>query len=560
MKKTLLMVGLLASAMAAQAQVTTLVLQPSDLAGPLEFTFPTPTDWGTQFPDMTILANAVQQFAVIGQDSTGCTPLTNAADVSGKIAILYRGTCEFGLKALTAQDAGAIGVVIVNNIPGAPIAMGGGVNGASVTIPTVMIGQADGANIHDAVMAGTVEMYIGTVQSLYANNLAVEKKGVLNPTYAAYPKILADNLSFPVGSWVVNFGSADQTGVSLNAKVMHNGSAVYDQTSTAASIANADSAFFQLPDFTQSSFDGTYELTYSVLYGNTDEYESDNTFSASIVFDTLFTYAPIDPNTNFPKQNNFYKPTGISSWQLCTRFSDPQAHKVKVSGFWAAATYTNPGNMLGQALDAHFYLWNDAVTTTTSATFDNLDLIMDGTYVYADSLSDELPVFIPLNEAQTLVDNQAYLFCVSTNSADVFMGTGSGVDYLHNNLINGEIGSILDDGTQFHTLGFGTDITTTIAVGMQDASIGIRENNVENLTPYPNPTAKSLTIPMKGNSGKATLTVFDAKGAQVLNKQVTVGSDNKLTMDLQDFNAGSYLFNMTFENGNRSKFRVVVNK
>ena len=43
----------------------------------------------------------------------GCNPLIN--NLTGKIAVIYRNTCEFGAKALNAQNAGAIGVIIIKN-------------------------------------------------------------------------------------------------------------------------------------------------------------------------------------------------------------------------------------------------------------------------------------------------------------------------------------------------------------------------------------------------------------------------------------------------------------
>ena len=46
----------------------------------------------------------------------GCTPFANAAAVAGRIAVIDRGTCLFVVKAKNAQNAGAAGVLIVNNV------------------------------------------------------------------------------------------------------------------------------------------------------------------------------------------------------------------------------------------------------------------------------------------------------------------------------------------------------------------------------------------------------------------------------------------------------------
>jgi Zn-dependent metalloprotease len=83
----------------------------------------------------------------------GCTALTNAAAVSGNIALIDRGTCEFGTKALNAQNAGAIGVIVANNQSGL-ILMGPGVDGARVTIPAISVEQATGSILRGALAGG----------------------------------------------------------------------------------------------------------------------------------------------------------------------------------------------------------------------------------------------------------------------------------------------------------------------------------------------------------------------------------------------------------------------
>src|SRR5207245_9592085 len=49
-----------------------------------------------------------------------CSPLTNAAAVVGKIALVDRGTCGFIVKVKNAQNAGAIAVVVADNVAGGP--------------------------------------------------------------------------------------------------------------------------------------------------------------------------------------------------------------------------------------------------------------------------------------------------------------------------------------------------------------------------------------------------------------------------------------------------------
>jgi len=62
--------------------------------------------------------NAVSAEFVFGAPLTGCEALTN--DLTGKIAIIDRGTCNFVDKARNAEAAGAIAVIICNNQPADP--------------------------------------------------------------------------------------------------------------------------------------------------------------------------------------------------------------------------------------------------------------------------------------------------------------------------------------------------------------------------------------------------------------------------------------------------------
>lgn len=72
--------------------------------------------------------------------TAGCSDLVN--DVSGKIVMIDRGECEFGQKALNAQNAGAVGCIICN-FEDATIGMASGSVGGSVTIPVVMMTKSD---------------------------------------------------------------------------------------------------------------------------------------------------------------------------------------------------------------------------------------------------------------------------------------------------------------------------------------------------------------------------------------------------------------------------------
>ena len=64
---------------------------------------------------------------------------------AGAVALVDRGTCSFVQKVSNAQAAGAIAVIVVNNVAGPPTTMGG--TDPTITIPSVMVSLADGGVI-----------------------------------------------------------------------------------------------------------------------------------------------------------------------------------------------------------------------------------------------------------------------------------------------------------------------------------------------------------------------------------------------------------------------------
>ena len=76
--------------------------------------------------------------------------LPAGTDLTGKIALLGRGDCDFTVKVRNAQNAGAIGVIMVNRVPGeAPFVMSHNGLEPQPTIPAVMVSLEDGAIIDD---------------------------------------------------------------------------------------------------------------------------------------------------------------------------------------------------------------------------------------------------------------------------------------------------------------------------------------------------------------------------------------------------------------------------
>ncbi len=88
-----------------------------------------------------------------------CQSITNSSEINNKIAVIRRGTCLFVEKIQSAQNAGAVAVIIVNNVGGDPVTMAGDTGG--ITIPSIMLPQAEGQALIDALANG--DLVNGTI-------------------------------------------------------------------------------------------------------------------------------------------------------------------------------------------------------------------------------------------------------------------------------------------------------------------------------------------------------------------------------------------------------------
>jgi subtilisin family serine protease len=115
------------------------VLAPEPVAGPytaLEASFTPPLNG----------FEPIEAEIVYARPEGACSALGNPGSLAGRIALIDRGDCLFVDKVQRAQDAGAVGVIMVNNVGGPPITMGG-TPLSMVTIPAVMISLDDGARL-----------------------------------------------------------------------------------------------------------------------------------------------------------------------------------------------------------------------------------------------------------------------------------------------------------------------------------------------------------------------------------------------------------------------------
>ncbi|MEG0930953.1 M36 family metallopeptidase, partial [Algoriella sp.] len=117
-----------------------IVNNPSSIANSYQATIAT---WGGTLTSTPLTKDFVLMLKneTSGTPYDGCGTFTNTTEITDKIAVIYRGDCSFSIKVKNAQNAGAKGAIIVNNVDGM-INMSG--DDTTITIPAIAISKADG--------------------------------------------------------------------------------------------------------------------------------------------------------------------------------------------------------------------------------------------------------------------------------------------------------------------------------------------------------------------------------------------------------------------------------
>lgn len=574
MKKLLLSLFMGVVALSATSQVIFQVKAPSGLSGLYEFTNNGDgSGWG--LADLTNPADAVEDTLMLVDDGTpgtnaqghpfsaeGCSPLIN--DLTGKIAVIFRydgvsdNSCGFGTKALNAQNAGAVGVVIINREPGL-ISMSGGTDGANVTIPVAFISSEDGELLYQAMQNGDdVVVFIGSKMGILGDDLGFLPKDLMIAKQGAIPGLLAQNdteYSHEMGAKVRNFGSNNQTGVTITATVEHGGNTIYNETSDPFDIAAADSNTFMLPTFSNSTYPaGRYKVTYSINSSTTDEDASDNQRSFEfMVTDTLFSLSPLDTVTALPTRTTGTQPSTFNTdYSSCIVFQNAHASRIKAEGIYFSAVTNSTDSLSNQEIQVSVQEMLDVFTDMNDAPATgavNLTPLTLGYYYYPEGPQNNLQgtvVYAPFDEMVALEDDKRYMFCVQVNTNIIFVGYSTKLNYESNfDYYLQPLVPVTTDGST-NLVGFGADYVPAIAVKMSENDLNVTELNEIEIKAYPNPTSGKLTIKLP-ESGTANITVTDVTGKQVMNSSITV-ENGKSTLNTDQLDNGMYLLNVTINN------------
>lgn len=575
MKRILLVLTLGMITSLGFSQEVFFVFPPATSNGAYEMTWADGADWST--PDITNPLNNVTGVLAMADDGQelddnslndahdACEDIINGAEIDGKIAVVYRGLCEFGAKALRCQDAGAIAVIIINR-DNEVIQMGGGVDGPDVTIPVVMLSSFSGEIIVTEMNEGNdITALIGTNAGAFASNVASLNGDYLRTNFGAH---LAQSSSLSeelfIGTWVRNFGTEDMD-VTVNATIFLDDNMLYDEASEPITISPNDTAFFSMPNYAGGMSEaGIYTLTYDINIPVEDEFPFDNSISMILnVNNEKLAYCRMDANGD-PIIASGTRPADMAdddTFSECIVYHEANGSETNALGLYFAASIDTPEELIGQLITASLYQWFDEFEDLNDDNFGftDLDVIASTDYEYLENLPNEY-IFVPFEEPVQLEDDQRYMFCVTSTSGSIRLGFDGGMDMGLNQANYLKPFSITESNGEWFGAGFGVDNTATVIASLAAVNSVNETVTDSKLEAYPNPAIDMVQIPFTKANQVIAVDVYDVTGKLVLSQSNTQKAVNMLKVDVSTLETGLFTLKATFENGSTSNFNVVVTK
>ena len=401
--------------------------------------------------------------------ATGADSVANAAlkgDYTGKIAVIFRGGgVAFATKALRAQEAGAVGVVIVNHgmqgdgsVNGEEVfTMAGGTSytagdGAFVTIPVVMISKNSYLKLSPVLRSGeSVIGYLGGKKVLNYD-LKLSPDMLIVPAKSTRMKSITKKgmVSDTLGFSLINNGEMDQYNIGVRALIVKGLDTLYNRGVLIDTIVAKDTIgyyFFAdqsgvLPFRPTDDLDtGRYDLTYSVVNLNEvtfndtliDQYDQDNVVKTSFyVTDSVYAIAKMSSYKasngktfhNVPVWGTATRPgSTYTNYSSCIVYKDENGENLEASSMTFMA-YMTSGVLKDNLFKVNVYEWNDPFVDIRDSlfAFNDLNPLVDNQeYISKDSLVWDYQKVVFDNPVKLNL-GQRYLFCVTTSNPNVMFG------------------------------------------------------------------------------------------------------------------------------------------
>ena len=585
MKKTLLLLFTIIS-VNLSAQVVLKGVSPSVAGMSFDFTWADPTGGGWSTPDFNQPNTFVQDTLELVNDPThtgdnpayaiphplaneGCLTLNgdqySQPSLAGKIAVVWRGSCQFGLKAALAENNGAVGIIIINH-SGAPVGMAGGDSGMVLNIPVVMISTNDGQFLLNEMLNGPVEIFMGNKLGANVNDVGSSVDVANRGKFGSIPLDMANNgHTFDVGLSVTNFGSDDNTPI-LDQTVTGPGGQIYTSTlnlGLTAAYATVDTMYETVAH--TGYVTGEYTIDYNLsIDSEVDADTADNHVSSTFnVTNDVLSLARTDETTG-ELVANYFPSNAITDYSSCMALMETYpTTSFGVEGIYFAMSEAD-SSVGSEYVEVQFFEWNDPFGSISAAggfagvTYNDLNPVKVHDFICADDSLNQKVLYTQFDEPVILVDGQRYLVCLQTFNPALGFGYDNGIDYGSNVAYYDQpVGALNIDLTNWYS-GWSAADAPSIGLKMGDFTGIAEQNNIEGIL-YPNPTKTEFTLNFGNVKGSANIMIFDVSGRLAKSTSVNnIESSNRF--DVTELNDGHYFVKVNLENGKTSNFNMVISK
>ncbi len=545
------------------AQVV-LVNSPADIAGPYMFSA---AAFGADLTTGVWTGDAIFVDDGSANPTQGCNgPLVNAADIAGKIALIDRGTCQFGVKCLNAEMAGAIAAIVFNHTPGAgTLVMAPGDVGDQVTIPCVMLSYEDGQIIRNAIANGaTVNISIGNIK--FPNDIAMDpRSGVARPPLGTVPADqVQDGYVAPIAVEVTNHGLNTAYNIVMQATITKDGNVVYDMGAGIDSLLPDSSAIFGPAEDYDAGGEspGVFQLDYVIASDSTDGLPADNSASTAFYFsENVFCKGGWDPANNRPARTNAYTISGGGNIEFLSGFhiANGQNKFIDSVQFYVAVSGATLGDIQG-SVNAFIYLWDDVDANGGMATAE-LQMIGLTNVEFEDPAATSAWVKVPVLDLNTFeegieipADGLDFVLGVRyEGSSLVFFGFDENYDQTIYSTFLAEtdlelpyigttawVNNIPDVDNGFIFSGFFGSAANALIIN--EASPTREVGSIGKVNIFPNPVSTTLNVEAQLDQPTSTLEYFvrNAQGQLVRKLTRQQVQYDKVSIDVSDLPAGQY--------------------
>ncbi len=475
-----------------------------------------------------------------------CTPATN--DLTGKIAMIRRGSCNFSLKIYHAQQAGAIAAIICNNDPaGGLVNMLGGDSASAVNIPAIFLRHDDCHTILAPLMTQ------GPVDAQFRVLNFYKQQAVL-----AYQTPLSQVKPLDsIGVTIANREMTTANNVEVSVQITDPDGEVATLTKTVNILPDSE-LDVRFDPFTPDKT-GTYQLLYS-----SSLYPQDAISGEFIITDHTFGLDNGVLNAGIGPSEQQFINLGLNYHMGSVYFPGPAGGVATHASFAVA----NPQDMAGETFIAVLFDMNPAndpnYVIGNPLDYSGYNAVATALYTYSGSEAPHELIVFELETltggAITLKPDGIYMMTVQYEGITTgnvippqFSHGGVNPYYTVNSTVYmdrlyiGGWSSGTNPAIRLHQDGF---VTSQQPVSLLDGAL---------FELFPVPAGDNLYLRTRfPNSTYTEIQIFDLAGRQVLSRIMPDVGDEQITLDIAHLQKGHYFLRIQTEDGFRTlHFKVV---